>query len=66
MAQSENHHSFVQIWRWPTLIATLVVFGLLAALIGHDGAWLALSWIALSVPFMIIAVSIFVSCLRRS
>lgn len=43
------------IWRWPTLLALLSLFGLLAALLA-DGLWDLLSWLALSVPVAVCAV----------
>lgn len=46
------------IWRWPVLLAVLNVFGLLAALIGQTGIWLALSWIALTIPLAVAAICI--------
>jgi hypothetical protein len=37
------------LWRMPILLGLLSVAGLLSALIG-DGAWDALSWVALGAP----------------
>lgn len=44
---------FMQIWGWPIILALLSTFGLLAALLGV-GLWHWLSWIALSVPIVVI------------
>ncbi len=44
----------VRVWRWPIVIAILIVFGLLAALLGHDGIWRVLSWTALAMPLVVI------------
>jgi len=52
--------SFTQIWRWPTVLALLIVFGLLSALLGGGGPWWLLSWIALSMPLAVILI-----CIRR-
>lgn len=53
-----THHSSWMIWRWPLLLATLVVFGLLSALLGQGGIWWVLSWIALAIPLVLIVVCI--------
>lgn len=37
------------IWRWPTVLALLSLFGLIAALLA-DGVWDLSSWVALGVP----------------
>jgi len=47
-----------RIWRWPTALALLISFGLLSALLGEGGVWWALSWIALSLPLLVIAVCV--------
>jgi hypothetical protein len=47
-----------RIWRWPTVLALLTVFGLLSALLGEGGVWWALSWIALSLPLLVIAACV--------
>lgn len=46
------------VWRWPSLLAALTMFGLLSALLGQQGVWFWLSWAALSVPLAVIAVAI--------
>jgi hypothetical protein len=53
-------HSFRQIWRWPTVLAVLTVFGLLSALLGQGGIWWALSWIALAAPLGVIATCVII------
>ncbi|MCP3385838.1 DUF4175 domain-containing protein [Bradyrhizobium sp. CCGUVB4N] len=53
-----SHTSLVRIWRWPSLLATLSVFGLFSALLGQSGVWLPLSWIALSAPLVVAAICI--------
>lgn len=45
-------------WRWPTLLAALTVAGLLSALLGEGGAFWLVSWIALSIPLLAIALAI--------
>lgn len=52
-----RHSSWV-IWRWPLLLAALIAFGLLSALLGQGGIWWGLSWIALAVPLLLIIVCI--------
>ena len=46
---------FSRQWGWPVALAVLTMFGLLSALIGEGGIWWALSWIALTVPILVIA-----------
>jgi hypothetical protein len=48
---------FSQIWRWPIILAILMMFGLLSALIGQGGVWWVLSWIAMVIPLLVIAAS---------
>lgn len=45
-------------WLWPIVLAAATVFGLLAALIGEGGVWRTLSWGALALPLMTIAVGL--------
>ncbi len=52
------HHSSWMIWRWPLLLAVLVVFGLLSALLGQGGVWWVASWVALAIPLVLIVVCI--------
>jgi hypothetical protein len=42
-------NNFLHLWGWPLLLAALIMFGLLAALIG-TGFWHWLSWLALTAP----------------
>lgn len=51
----------VAIWPWPIVLGSLTVFGLLSALLGQRGVWLALSWAALAVPILVMVV-----CLARA
>lgn len=51
----------VAVWRWPIALGVLTLFGLLSALLGQHGVWLALSWAALSVPLLVSVV-----CLARA
>lgn len=43
---------FRRVWSMPLLLATLTLFGLLAALLG-EGWWWPLSWIALGSPLLV-------------
>ena len=47
---------FGKVWRWPLLLAALTIFGLLSALLGEEGVWRVLSWLALATPLVVIAV----------
>jgi len=49
------------VWRWPLVLATATMFGLLSALLGEGGLWWALSWIALAAPLLAIVL-----CLARA
>lgn len=53
-----SHRSLGLIWRWPTLLAALSIFGLLSALLGQTGVWLPLSWGALAIPLVVAAICI--------
>lgn len=53
----------VHVWRWPMALAALSVFGLLSALLGQEGVWWVLSWIALVIP---VGVILFFSRPRRT
>ena len=57
MTRPGSRHSFGQVWRWPMVLAALTVFGLLSALLGQGGVWWALSWIALSIPLVVVAIA---------
>ncbi|GAJ30474.1 hypothetical protein [Acidomonas methanolica] len=43
----------VAVWPWPIALSLLTVFGLLSALLGQHGIWLALSWTSLSIPLVV-------------
>jgi hypothetical protein len=43
-----------QIWRAPLLVSALMLFGLLAALLG-TGIWHWASWLAMAVPVLVTA-----------
>jgi len=58
MSRRGLRQSVGRIWRWPALLAMLIIFGLLSALLGQGGIWWALSWIALAIP-----LGLFVRCL---
>jgi hypothetical protein len=44
-----------QVWRWPVVLAAVTVSGLFSALLGQSGVWLALSWLLLAAPLLVIA-----------
>jgi hypothetical protein len=46
------------LWRWPVVMAVLSFVGLLSALLGEGGAWWWLSWTALAIPLVVIALGI--------
>jgi hypothetical protein len=46
--------SITQIFWFPAIIALVVAFGLVSALLG-DGIWNAASWIALAFPLVVVA-----------
>lgn len=47
-----DSRSLWAVFRWPAVLAVISIVGLLAALLG-DGAWDAMSWIALAIPVAI-------------
>ncbi|GAA10022.1 hypothetical protein K2X14_16530 [Acetobacter sp. TBRC 12305] len=51
----------VAVWPWPIALGLLTIFGLLSALLGQQGIWLALSWAALSIPLIVTVI-----CLIRA
>lgn len=51
----------VAVWPWPIALGLLTTFGLLSALLGQHGVWLALSWATLSIPFIVTVI-----CLIRA
>lgn len=53
-----SRNSAAMIWRWPLAIAVLTCLGLFFALVGEGGVWWGLSWIALAIPLLVIAVAI--------
>jgi hypothetical protein len=55
-----SRRSVTQIFRAPAIIALIVAFGLISALLG-DGLWDAASWAALALP---LAVAAFFYCKR--
>ncbi len=54
MSPRATSFNSLRVWRWPALIATLTSFGLLSALLGEGGIWWVLSWIALTIPLLVI------------
>lgn len=52
------HHASWAIWRWPVVLAALIVFGLLSALLGQGGIWWMASWAALAVPLIVIVYAV--------
>ncbi|CAI9120373.1 hypothetical protein [Brytella acorum] len=55
----------VAVWPWPMALGLLTVFGLLSALLGQHGVWLALSWITLSVP-LVVTLACLIRAWRRA
>ena len=49
----------MRVWKWPLVLATLTLFGLLAALLGQTEGWWIVSWLCLAVPLLAIARSLF-------
>jgi hypothetical protein len=45
---------FWSMWGWPIFLGVLITFGLLSALLGEVGVWLVLSWLALTIPLLVI------------
>jgi hypothetical protein len=56
MTGPRTPQSFIRIWRWPFALGLSITFGLLSALLGQGGIWWGLSWIALSVPLLVVAL----------
>ncbi|RTL78330.1 MAG: hypothetical protein EKK36_00310 [Bradyrhizobiaceae bacterium] len=48
---------FFRIWRWPAVLAVLMIFGLLSALLGQGGVWWVLSWGVLAIPLLVIVAA---------
>ena len=57
---SASRRTLRQIFLVPAIIALIVAFGLISALLG-DGVWDAASWVALALP---LAVTAFFFCKR--
>lgn len=57
MTRPSSRNSLGRIWRWPFVLALLTVFGLLSALLGQKEIWWKLSWVALAIPLLIIALA---------
>jgi len=49
--------NFKKIWRIPVLLSALILFGLLAALLG-TGIWYWLAWAAMLVPLFVICLKV--------
>lgn len=47
------------IWRWPTILAVVTLFGLGAALLGQGGLWRWVAWLALAAPLAVVARHVF-------
>jgi|APAra7269097403_1048558.scaffolds.fasta_scaffold01117_3 hypothetical protein len=58
---ARTNRSFSRIWRWPFVLAALITFGLLSALLGQGGIWWAMSWIALAIPLLVVT-----ACVHRA
>ncbi|WP_315830783.1 hypothetical protein [Bradyrhizobium prioriisuperbiae] len=54
MTTTTRHQTAAQIFLVPAIIAVIIAFGLVSALLG-DGIWDALSWLALLLPVVVIA-----------
>jgi hypothetical protein len=52
--RQQRRRSTVAVAAAPVLLSLVTILGLLAALIA-DGAWDAISWVALSVPIFVVA-----------
>lgn len=52
-------------WRWPLVLAVLTLVGLLSALLGDGGPFWLVSWIALSIPLLAIALAVLRSLTPR-
>lgn len=44
-----------QVWSQPLMLGAIIVVGLLSALLGGDGIWWIIGWIALATPLAAIA-----------
>ncbi|WP_296330456.1 hypothetical protein [Reyranella sp.] len=52
-------------WHWPLVLAVLTFIGLVSALLGEGGPFWFVSWLALSVPLLVIALAVVRSLFRR-
>jgi len=53
-----TRNTAMMIWREPLVLAVLTCLGLTSALLGEGGIWWGLSWIALAIPLVVIALAI--------
>ncbi|SMF76068.1 hypothetical protein SAMN06265365_13212 [Tistlia consotensis] len=44
-----------RVWDWPLALGLLSVAGLVSALVGEHGLWLALCWLGLGMPLLVVA-----------
>ena len=51
-----------KVWAIPSLLAILILAGLMSALLGERMAWKALAWVLLAVP---VGVSLWFACLKQ-
>jgi hypothetical protein len=54
MTRATRRKSFSQIWLWPAVLALLILFGLLSALLGQGGIWWPVSWLTLTIPLAVV------------
>jgi hypothetical protein len=45
-----TERTWLQVFAWPIALAAITCVGLVAALLGGDGVWRWLSWVALAIP----------------
>ena len=55
MVNQRQRRSTTRIFLLPAVVSLVIVFGLLAALLG-DGIWNVASWIALGLPIAVVAL----------
>ena len=48
-----DNQNFKKVWGAPLLLTAITIFGLLSALLG-TGFWYVLSWIAMTIPLIVI------------
>jgi hypothetical protein len=56
---NRSERGLAAIFAVPFVLALLILFGLLSALVGEEGVWLWLSWTALAIPIGIIVLMSF-------